>query len=220
MAMKPKRGHPIRELRREIGGIMQRDFARRIGISADYLKRIELGSRNLTPAIARRIQHEAGVDSRSLLKGKLRSVFAARSNAPGYTAADYKSWRKEIYSEQDDRNDRTARARALNLVPWIEILLRAAAQPQKRRLWQVWERLVQALDECREEFNLAAATDRLIDEYDPPLDSVRASDIEQLRRAGWKKKDLPRRGEQIVLVWSPGSGSLTPVWLRNIKKMS
>lgn len=183
----------------------QTEFAQRIGISGDYLKKIENGVRKFPPKIAKVIQHETGV---LLLKGKLRNL-----SGGAYSKLDYIHW-KQIHAKQDDK---LARRRALDVAPWIEILFRAAAQPQRRRFWQVWARLIQALDECREDFNLTSATDDLVREYAPPTSKVMHSDVKQLRQLGWKKKDLPQVGEQISLIWSPGSDALTPAWLTNVR---
>lgn len=150
MAQQPKTDHPIRELRRAIGKL-QGEFARTIGISADYLKKIENRTRPLRPEIARRIQVEAGINPRQLMKGRLRSVFDEK-----YTSAHYKQW-KGRFTKQ---NELIAQKETDKLMPWIEILLRAAAN--KNRLYQATDLLIESVNECRKSLKLGPGIDGIL----------------------------------------------------------
>src|SRR5262245_24180501 len=141
MPRKPKQGHPIRDLR----GIIektQRQLAEMIGVSADLLKKIENGERGLTDKVAKLIHRATGVHSRFLMTGKVRPAWGDR-----YTKEFYDEWR--IARPEDDE---VAKERALQLAPYIEILFRAATK--KKRLWPVFHRVIDALNDCREDFSL------------------------------------------------------------------
>jgi DNA-binding XRE family transcriptional regulator len=160
VARHPRKGHPIRTLR-EIIGKAQGEFAKTIGISADYLKVIE-GGRQLRPEnylkLARRIQWETGISAQQLVKGRLKSMFRDQQ----YTLEHYQQWkRRHKGSYRGLINDKpTARHEADNLAPWIEVLFRAAAE--RNRLGQVSEMLIESLNEYRELFKLGEKIDGIL----------------------------------------------------------
>jgi transcriptional regulator with XRE-family HTH domain len=155
MPRRPTKKHPIRDLRRVIGKT-QRGFAESIGVSPTWLKQIENRVRDLSPRTARAIRFEAGVDDRELLRGKLRGAFGEK-----YTAASYDEWKKR-FTTQDET---TARKFAEDIACWTFVLLRASAVGSKRRLWQVSESLIDALDGARTAFKLGRATDEILSRY-------------------------------------------------------
>jgi transcriptional regulator with XRE-family HTH domain len=150
MPRQPKKrpNHPIRRLRSVIQK-RQGEFATIIGISPDYLKKIENGERTFRPRIAHLVFLATGADSKALLKGRLR-------------------WRDgRVYTEQNFRQwcslQRGVRGRDRNLA-WrkrladdylrapIEFTLRAAIE--SGRWMSVVFALKDAIEECQRVFNL------------------------------------------------------------------
>jgi transcriptional regulator with XRE-family HTH domain len=166
-----------------IGKKTQRQFAETIGISADLLKKIENRERGLTDRVARRIQRATGVHSRLLMVGKLRPAWGNT-----YSKDFYDQWR--AISPQ---NDEIAKERALQLVPWMDILFRAATR--MNRLWPVFYRIIEALNDCREDFNLTTSIDKVLEDH----------------RGDYQ---LPEDKYQGALSWEPSpNSSLQSSWL-------
>jgi transcriptional regulator with XRE-family HTH domain len=146
---------PIRDLR----GIIkksQREFARSLGISPSALKKIENHDLALSRRVARKIEIEAGVDRKSLLRGRLRTI-----EGGAYTEAFYKAW-KELYSWQDEEVAKVIASR-------MEPLLVAAAGASTKRMWQVLGEVVETLDRCRTDFNLERPIDQILAKQRPPM---------------------------------------------------
>jgi transcriptional regulator with XRE-family HTH domain len=165
MARKPKNpNHPVRKLRTMIGKT-QAQFAELAGIKADTLKKIENYQRGLTAKIARAIHHATGIDARMLREREklMRTWKLPNESASGratfaFTSADYTLWREGLWPQ----DDAIAKDKALKLAPWIEILFRGAAR--KNRMWQAFARMVDAMNECREDLNLTASTGKVLEE--------------------------------------------------------
>jgi hypothetical protein len=153
MPKRPKKSHPIRELRVLIGKKTQPQFAAMIGIKADTLKKIENHERGLTSRVAERIHWMTGANARYLAFGRLRNAWGDEY-APGF----YQHWRDGYWPQ----SDQIAIDKALKLAPWVEILLRAAAR--KNQLWIVFARLIQALNDCREDFGLSVSINKILEE--------------------------------------------------------
>lgn len=146
---------PIRDLRGIINK-SQCEFARSLGISPSALKRIENNDLALSRRVAHKIELEAGIDRRALLRGRLRTIEGQQYRAPFYQA-----W-KENYSWQSED---VAKAIASRLEP----LLVAAALASKRRMWQVLGEIFETLDRCRTGFNLQRPIDAFLAEQRPPI---------------------------------------------------
>jgi transcriptional regulator with XRE-family HTH domain len=148
---------PIRDLRAIIGKT-QREFALAIGISPIALNRIENGTLALSGRILRKIQVETGIDPRNLLKrkGKLRAI-----EAQEYTAGFYEYW-KDVHSWQSEEIARALASR-------VEILLLAAVDASKKRMWNVMGEIYETLDRCRTDFNLERPMDAILAKQKPPI---------------------------------------------------
>lgn len=194
MPRKAKVRHPIRDLRKIIGKT-QREFAATIGVSASALKQIENRKRPLNPTLARQIRLEAGVDDKALLNGELLDVMGRKYKPKGYYVElgfggldHYENW-KEFLAQ----NDKIAREQAGNLFPWIEILVRASAVGSKRRLWQVSEAVICAINDCRKQFGLIRATDEILKREYQVTDEKRG-----VGRYQWYPQG---RGDKVARLW-------------------
>jgi transcriptional regulator with XRE-family HTH domain len=152
MARKPKHSHPVRELRAIIQKT-QSQFADMIGIKADTLKKYENRQREMPKGVAKLIHVATGAHTRFLMAGKLRNVWG-HEYMPGF----YQQWGEGYWPQSDG----IAIEKALRLAPWLEILLRGAAR--KNRLWLVFARVVEMLNDCREEFGLGVSIDKVLEE--------------------------------------------------------
>jgi transcriptional regulator with XRE-family HTH domain len=154
MPRKPKTKHPIRDLRKIIGK-SQREFGLSIGISPSAMKRIENNDLALSRRVARRIVYETAIDPRCL-NGTLRTL----RNGLGeqYTNKFYKAW-KEHYSWQDEHRVKHL-AGLLNSA--VETLLQASVFGYRRRLWQVFAEIADALGRCRVDFDLERPTNTIL----------------------------------------------------------
>jgi len=166
-----KQKHPLRDLRKIIGGeeeVTQCGFAHSLGISSSWLKQIENNVVDLSPRTARRVRLATGVDDKKLLRGELRDVWGDQ-----YTAKSYAAW-KGVFTAAGEK---TAREHAKYIYCWIDVLFRAAVLGSKRgqwpwrhrRLWQVEESLLEALEDAitqaQKNFNLSRKVRAILRKY-------------------------------------------------------
>ncbi|SRR5713101_6502177 len=161
---------PIRDLR----GIIKKsqlEFAHSLGISPSALKRIENKNLALSRRVARKIEIEAGVDHRSLLKrkGKLRTI-----EGQEYTAGFYQFWKDQHSWQSED----VAKAIASRLEP----LLVAAAVASKKRMWLVIGEILETLDRCVTDFNLERPINAILAKQRP---AIKYDDLMKPSR-GWE----------------------------------
>jgi len=158
MPRAPTKKSPIRQLRKIIGNKTQIGFARSLGISGSALKRIENQDLRLTRKIALRIFAETGANLEKLLAGKLRT-----ENGEKYTSEFYKKW-KERWTNQ---NEAIAIDRAKALGWWTKILFRASVVGSRRRLWQVWRTVADAIEDCARDFDLRSQKENILAKEKP-----------------------------------------------------
>jgi transcriptional regulator with XRE-family HTH domain len=142
----------IRDLRAIIGKT-QREFALSIGISPIALNRIENGSLALSRRVVFKILVETGVDPRCLY-GKLRTL---RTPAGEPYTLEFYNKRKDVFFFQDEQlKQEEATMLATEWIGgWADILLRASVLGYRKQMWQVWVEIVEMLERCRTDFNLA-----------------------------------------------------------------
>ena len=149
--------HPVRDLRKIINKT-QVAFARSIGISPGGLKRIENNDMDLSPRYALRIFAETGASAEKLREGKLRTESGKK-----YAAEFYKKWKERWFNQ----SEAIAIDAAKGLAGWIEILFRASAVGSRRRLWQVWRTLGDAIDDCARNFDLRGPIENILAKEKP-----------------------------------------------------
>lgn len=143
MPIKPNQSHPLREIR-SILGWTQPKLAEKLGIHPTYVRKIELGSRSLTPELARRIGELTGAKSTELLKGSEGKALSWKGEP--YSLAAFKEWS----SAWEDAE--SAELFADGIAYWARILFEAAAK--KKRLKGAHAELAAKLDEIAESFGL------------------------------------------------------------------
>jgi transcriptional regulator with XRE-family HTH domain len=141
----------IRDLRAIIGKT-QREFALSIGISPIALNRIENGTLRLSRRVAFKIVFETRVDPRCLY-GKLRTL-RTQAGEP-YTLEFYNKW-KDVSFFQDEQLKQEASMWATEWIGgWADILFRASVLGYRKQMWQVCIEILDTLERCRIDFNLA-----------------------------------------------------------------
>lgn len=130
--------HPLEVIRKGIG-ISQADFARKIGLSASMIKKIEGGIRNLPQDVMCRIYFETGV-----------WIVPGIENEPcTYTREVYEAWKKTLpYNEQ------IARALAHQIGKWVEMMMIAAARPGIDKGFQLYHAVMQDIFKISREFQM------------------------------------------------------------------
>ena len=130
--------HPLEVMRKAIG-ISQADFARKMGLSASMIKKIEGGIRDLPQDIMCRIFFETGI----------WIVPGIENEAMTYTRENYEAWKKTLpYNEQ------IGRAIAHQIGKWVEIMMLAAARPGIDKGYQLYHALVQDIFKISREFQM------------------------------------------------------------------
>lgn len=136
---KPKKNSPLTVVREGMG-LSQPEFARRLGISASMVKKLEEGKRPISQDLVARIFAETG-------------VFFSNAELPdgdfSYTKEDHANWTKETQF-----NDRAAVVASRLVLKLVELMLIAAARPGARKSYQVWNAIIQSLEGLKREFKL------------------------------------------------------------------
>ena len=153
MPIKPNQSHPLREIR-SILGWTQPKLAEKLGIHPTYVRKIELGSRALTPELARRIGELTGAMASELLRGSEGKALSWKGEP--YSVAAFKEWS----SAWEDAE--SAELFADGIAHWTRILFEAAAK--KKRLKGSHAELAAKLDEIAESFGLRPEVNRIMRE--------------------------------------------------------
>jgi transcriptional regulator with XRE-family HTH domain len=125
---------------REGLGLTQAEFARRLGVSASLIKKVEEGKRPIADDLRARILAETGV------------IFVNEDVADqpfSYTKDDQEKWLKEVRF-----NQKAAAVAARLVLKVVELMLVAAARPGVHKSYQVWNAVFQALERVKNEFHL------------------------------------------------------------------
>jgi transcriptional regulator with XRE-family HTH domain len=138
MPKKPKSKSPL-QIVREGAGCSQPEFARRLGVTASHIKKLESRKRFLTQEVASRIFVETGV----------MFVLSDRDDPIGYTGADHIKWKEA--TTVCSRGAKIAAKKVSNLV---ELMFAAAARPGANATFQIFNALNQAIENIKDEFEL------------------------------------------------------------------
>jgi transcriptional regulator with XRE-family HTH domain len=130
--------HPLEVIRKGIG-ISQADFARKIGLSASMIKKIEGGIRDLPQDVMCRIFFETGL---WIVPGVAKEPFI-------YTREDYDAWKNTL-----PYNELIARQLAHQLSKWVEMMMLAAARPGIDKGFQLYHVLLQEIQKISREFQM------------------------------------------------------------------
>jgi len=122
----PKNPHPL-HYARQITGLTQEDFAKKIGISTILLKLIEQSRRPLTPRTKDAIHLFTGIDPLSWSKKKLQSTLGKPFNQKTYSL-----WQMVRQDENEDAPKRVLNDR----VKALELIGTLMQREQKGVLWE------------------------------------------------------------------------------------
>ena len=122
----PKNPHPL-HYARQITGLTQEDFAKKIGISTILLKLIEQSRRPLTPRTKDAIHLFTGIDPLSWSKKKLQSTLGKPFNQKTYSL-----WQMVRQNENEDAPKRVLNDR----VKALELIGTLMQREQKGVLWE------------------------------------------------------------------------------------
>jgi transcriptional regulator with XRE-family HTH domain len=146
-------------------GLSQAEFAKRLGVSASMIKKLEEGKRPISQDLAARIFAETGV------------IFVTQpltAEQFSYTKSDHDDWLKEVLFDQN-----SARAAARLVLRLVELMLVSAARPGIQKSYQVWHALIQAVERIKAEFGLEKHIDaELRDRYST---EIKPYTVRQLR---------------------------------------
>jgi len=121
-------------------GLSQSDFARRLGVSASMIKKLEEGKRTMSQDLQGRIYAETGV------------LFVHDHNPDEpftYTKEAHAEWSREIQF-----NEQSAVTAARVLSKLVELMLVAGARRGVQKSYQVFNAILQCLDRTKNEFQL------------------------------------------------------------------
>lgn len=139
MPKKPRKEGALTIVRKGLG-LSQADFARQLGISASMIKKLEEGKRTLSPDLQARIYAETGV----MLVNE-----GAQDDSFAYSKNDHAEWMAETQLDQ-----KTASHITRMLARLIELMLISASRPGVQKSFQVFNALLQALENTKKEFHL------------------------------------------------------------------
>ena len=140
----PAKIHPLHNVR-QITGLTQEQFARRIGISAPLLRNIELGQRPITSRAARAIYLLTGIDPASWTKKTPFSTLGRK-----FDSETYDLWKMVSQDENEAAPKRVTGRR----VKALELIGQAMARGEKGIVWE--EDFRQFLAEVVKRYNLEA----------------------------------------------------------------
>jgi len=126
---------------REGLGLSQAEFARRLGVSASIIKKVEEGKRTMSQDLTARIFAETGV--LFVIDKKLMPEPIT------YSKEQHAAWVNETQF-----NQKSAAVAARVVLKLVELMLIAAARPGVQKSYQVFNALVQSLEKVKTEFHL------------------------------------------------------------------
>lgn len=138
MPKRPKSKSDLTHLREALD-LSQSEFARRLGVSASMIKKLEEGKRLMSQELTARIFAETGV---LCVRQKQHQPFS-------YTNQDYAAWSQEVQF-----NPKSAVAAARIVLKLVELMLVAAARPGVRKSYQTFNAMILALEKVKDEFRL------------------------------------------------------------------
>ena len=124
---------------REGMGLSQPDFAKRFGVSASIIKKLEAGTRTISQDLTARLFAETGV-----------MLISAQEEEPSeYTKEQYAAWKKEVLFDQKSV---TGAIRVINKL--VELMMAASARPGVEKSYVVFNALIQAIERVKNEFQM------------------------------------------------------------------
>jgi transcriptional regulator with XRE-family HTH domain len=196
MPKKPEKKRHLTQLREALG-LSQPDFAKRLGVSASMIKKVEEGTRPGSDDLKARIYAETGrmFFNRDEIGDLLDRPFT-------YSKEEHEAWLKEV---QFDPKSAAAAARIIHRQ--VELMLIAAARPGVNKSYQLFNGLLLALEGVKAEFHLAKHIEaELRDRHSTETRSFTVRELRANRElAGlWSFQDDPKlKADAIVTLEKP-----------------
>jgi transcriptional regulator with XRE-family HTH domain len=136
---KPPKESDLTKVRKGLG-LSQPDFARRLGVSASMIKKLEEGKRRMTQDLQARIYAETGI---TFINGDVCN------ESFSYSKEDHTEWLTETRF-----NKRGAEIAARMIAKLAELMFDAASHPNVQKSLQVFNALLQSVERIKDEFQL------------------------------------------------------------------
>ncbi len=138
MPKKPQKKSNLTIVREGLG-VSQAEFARRLGVSASMIKKVELGKRPMTQDLSSRIFAESGV----------MFVDQAPYEPIIYTKETHSAWVEEVQF-----NQKSAAVATRVVLKLVELMLSAASRPGVQKSYQVFNALIQSVEKVKNDFRM------------------------------------------------------------------
>ncbi|HEY3862503.1 MAG TPA: helix-turn-helix transcriptional regulator [Verrucomicrobiae bacterium] len=182
---------------REGLGLSQPEFARRLGVSASIIKKVEAGKRTISHDLSALIFAETGV-----------MLISAPSEEPlQYTAEDHTAWKKEVLFDP-----KSIKAGERIIMKLVELMLAASARPGVEKSYVVFHALIQAIERVKNDFRMEKHIEaELRDRQSTETKYYAVRDLRQnpflAKQVGFKDDPKLKDDEQLLLTKTVG-------WLR------
>lgn len=191
---------------REGLGLSQPDFARRFGVSASIIKKLEAGTRTISQDLTARIFAETGV----------MFVSEPEEEPLEYTQADHAAWKKEVRLDQ-----KTVKGAERVIMKLVELLLAASVRPGVDKSYPIFNALIQAVSNIKNEFQMEKHIDAEL--RDRQATETKLYTVRELRQndllanqVGFKDDPKLKDEEQIPLTktvgWLPAKELFNLSW--------
>jgi transcriptional regulator with XRE-family HTH domain len=174
--------------------LSQPDFAKRFGVSASIIKKLEAGTRTITPELSARIFAETGILFMS----------APEEEPLEFTKADHAAWKKQILFDQ-----KSVKGAERIVMKLIELMMAASARPGVEKSYVVFNALVQAIERVKNEFQMEKHIDAELRDRQStdtrlyPVGELRRNDL-LAKQVGFKDDPKLKDEDQIPLTKTVG----------------
>ena len=205
MPKKKKQENNLTRLRDGLG-LSQPEFARKFGVSASIVKKLEAGTRIISQDLSSRIFAETGV---MLLPGKEEEQLK-------YTKDDHATWKKEVLFDQ-----KSVKGAERVVMKLIEVMMAASARPGVEKSYVVFNGLIQAIERVKNEFQMEKHIDaelrdrQAIETKLYTVGELRKNDL-LAKQVGFKDDPKSKDEEQITMTkavgWLPAKELFNISW--------
>jgi transcriptional regulator with XRE-family HTH domain len=186
--------------------LSQPDFARRYGVSASIIKKLEAGTRVISQDLSARIFADTGI----LL------IPAPEEEPLQYTKEDHVAWKKKVLFDQ-----KSVKGVERVIMKLVELMTAASARPGVEKSYVVFNALVQAIERVKNEFQMEKHIDAEL--RDRQATETRLYTVRELRQndllakqVGFKDDQKLKDEEQIPLAktvgWLPAKELFNIAW--------
>ena len=115
------------------------DFARRVGVSASMIKKVEAGKRPMSQDLSARVFAETGI-----------MLISSPEETPiEYLKDQHAEWKKEVLFDE-----KTVRAATRVVVKLVELIMAASVRPGVQKSYLIFNALIQAIETVKKEYRM------------------------------------------------------------------